>query len=313
MFLGYTATEWINCHNITTLCRMEVTLFIMKRVFNWYNSLTKRTRDSISISVFLVGFISTICTILGVSLSDIPKVTVWIRALIVVGVCALIFLIAYAVIGHIFKEKIELEINNTPVEISCGDIFETDGYKVIGCDTHFHTMVDDVIISKGSLHGKLVLKHGNENEIKAAIKKAAERLHLEADEDGLYTFPLGSIVRYVSSVDNQTYLMLAMTELDGNYESHTNMAKYEQMLMKMWGEINRVYASNDVALPILGDGITRFDDGPKEKNSLLRCMICTLNGSGRSFNSKIKIVIYGDSNNIPLYELKDVVNSTGRR
>ena len=292
---------------------MEVTLFIMKRIFSWYNSLTKRNRDSISISVFLVGFISTICTILGVSLGDIPKITVWIRVLIVFCVGVLIFLISSAVIGHIFKEQIGLEINNTPVEIFCGDIFETDGYKVIGCDTRFHTTVDDVIISKGSLHGKLVLKHGNENQIKIAIKREAERLHLDADEDGLYTFPLGTIIKYVSSVDNQTYLMLAMTELDENYESHTNMAKYEQMLMRMWKEINRVYASNDVALPILGDGITRFDDGPKDKNSLLRCMICTLSGSGRSFNSKIKIVIYRDSSGIPLYELKDVVSSTGRR
>lgn len=116
-----------------------------------------------------------------------------------------------------------------------------------------------------------------------------------------------SIVRYDSSVDNQTYLMLAMTELDDNYESHTTMAKYEQMLMHMWKEINRVYASNDIVLPILGEGITRFDDRPKNKDSLLRCMVCTMNASGKTYNSKIRIVIYGNPKDIPLYELKDVV------
>ncbi len=57
--------------------------------------------------------------------------------------------------------------------------------------------------------------------------------------------------------------MLAMTELNSRYESHTNMAKYERMLMKMWKEIDRVYASQDIALPLLGAGIARFDDGPK--------------------------------------------------
>lgn len=279
----------------------------MKRLFKWYNSLAKRTRDSISFSVFLVGFISTICTILGVSLGDIPCLSFLIRLLSVVLATVLVFVVSYCFIGHVYKDKIELLITNTPIEISCGDIFKEEGYKVIGCDTHFHTTVDDVIISKKSLHGRLVLEHGKVNEIQNVVRKAAERLNLKPNKDGLYTFPLGSIVRYESSVDNQTYLMLAMTELNDNYESHTTMAKYEQMLMNMWKEISRVYASNDVVLPILGDGITRFDDRPKDKNALLKCMVCTLNASGRSYNSKIKIVIYGNPKDIPLYELKDAV------
>ena len=279
----------------------------MKHIIKWYRSLTKRTRDSINFSFLTIGFISTLCTILGVSLADIPGLTGLWRAFVVLVTAILIFLVSYCLIGWVYKEKIELNINNTPVEISCGDIFKTEGYKVIGCDTHFHTTVDDVIISKKSLHGKLVLEHGRVDEIKEAVRREAERLNLKPDENGLYTFPLGSIVRYDSTVDNQIYLMLAMTELDDNYESHTTMAKYEQMLMHMWKEINRVYASNDIVLPILGDGITRFDDRPKNKDSLLRCMVCTMNASGKSYNSKIRMVIYGNPKDIPLYELKDVV------
>ena len=99
----------------------------------------------------------------------------------------------------------------------------------------------------------------------------------------MFDFPLGSIVRYESSRDNQTYLLLAMTKLDENYEAHTNFAMFENMLTKMWREIIRVYA---------GD--------------LLKCMLCTLNGSGLTFNSKFKIVIYGDAKDIPLYEFKDI-------
>ena len=83
----------------------------------------------------------------------------------------------------------------------------------------------------------------------------------------------------VSLEDLNANLWLALTELDKNYESHTNMAKYELMLMKMWKEIDRVYASNDVILPILGTGISRFDDGPKDKDDLLRCMLCTFNSN----------------------------------
>ena len=275
----------------------------MKCIINWYKSLTKRTRDSVSVSVFLVGFVSTLCTILGVSLGDITCLTIVTRVLLVVLSSILVFVVSYLFIGCVYRDRIELTINDTSVEISCGDIFKVDGYKVIGCDTHFHTTVDDVIISKQSIHGTFVLEHGKEDEIQEAVRREAMRLNLKPDANGLYTFPLGSIVRYDSTVDNQTYLMLAMTELNDNYESHTTMAKYEQMLMTMWKEISRVYASNDV----LGGGITRFDDGPKDKNSLLRCMVCTMNASGKRYNSKIKIVIYGNSKDIPLYELKDVI------
>ena len=202
-----------------------------------------------------------------------------------------------------------MTIRQTPVSISCGDIFDTEGFIVIGCDTHYDTRVDDIVISKRSLHGKLVLEHGKEEDIKAAVEKEARRLHLSANSDGLYDFPLGTIIRYDSSKDNRTYLMLAMTELNENYEAHANMAKFEQMLMKMWSEISRVYAGNDVAFPLLGTGISRFDDGPENKEFFLKCMLCTLNSSGVTLNSNVKVVIYGNAKDIPFYEYKDMFRS----
>ena len=76
--------------------------------------------------------------------------------------------------------------------------------------------------------------------------------------------------------------------------------------MKKWKEINGVYASNDVYLPLLGTGITRFEDRPKDRASLLRCMLYTFNSSGVSLNAKVLVVIYGNAEDIPLYEYKDI-------
>ena len=159
----------------------------------------------------------------------------------------------------------------------------------------------------------MVLNHAVENELKSVIKKEADRLKIECDENGLYSFPLGTIIPYESSVDGEKYLLLAMTELNKQYESHTNMAQYEQMLMKMWKEICRVYAMNDIVLPLLGTGIPRFDDGPKDNSSLLRCMLCTLNSSGVSLKSKVRIVLYGNTKDYRLYEYKDMFSETNRR
>ena len=285
----------------------------MKRVYEWYFNLSKRIRDSIIVAITIVGFISTLLSILGISLGDWEKSSFTIKITVVIAVFMLIVLIAYLILGKIFNESIKLTIRHTPVSICYGDIFKKSGMKVIGCDTHFDTRVDDIIISRKSLHGKLVLEHGDTEAIKVAVKMEARRQGLKANKQGLYDFPLGTIIKYESNVDNQTYLMLAMTELNSEYEAHTNMAKFEQMLMKMWREIDRVYAGEDVVLPILGTGISRFDDGPKDKEALLRCMLCTLNSSGVSLNANVEVVIYGDTRDIPLYEYKDMFHTIPRR
>ena len=263
-------------------------------------------------SITAVGVISTVMSILGVSLDEWTN-SVWRSIGCVLAGAIIIFILTYILIGRIFKDEVRLTIRRTPVSISVGDIFETSGWKVIGCDNHFDLRVDDVIISKKSLHGQLVLNHASKDELTAVIKSEAEKLEIPCDELGLYTFPLGTIVPYESSVDGEKYLLLAMTELNNRHEAHTNMIQYEQMLMRMWKEVDSVYAMNDIVLPLLGTGIPRFDDGPKENSSLLRCMLCTLNSSGVSLKAKVKIVLYGDTKNYKLYEYKDMFNETNRR
>lgn len=285
----------------------------MSRIHKWYTSLSKRVRDSIFISASLVGMISTVLSVLGVSLGDLNGTSIWLRIGIVIATFFLLCVVVYVAIGKVFKNAVSLSIRQTDVVINCNDIFAADGFRVIGCDTHFDTRVDDIIIAKKSLHGQLVLEHGKKEDIEKAVEAEAVRLGLKKNRDGLYNFPLGTVIRYNSSIDNHTYLLLAMAELNSDYEVHTNMAQYELMLMKMWKEINRVYANNNISLPLLGAGIVRFDDGPKYKDSLLRCMLCTLNSSGVTFNSKIEILIYGNSGDVQLYEYKDMFRTISRR
>ena len=285
----------------------------MGKIYKWYNKLPKQVHDSIAISVTIVGMISTILSILGISLGDIQGLGLCLRIGVVIIAFVVVYVVAYTAIGKIFAESVNITVRQTPVSVSCGDIFEAPELRVIGCDTHFDTRVDDIVISKKSLHGQLVLGHGNKDEISMVIEAEAKRLGLQKNDEGLYDFPLGTIVRYDSSIDNHTYLMLAMAELNAEHEAHTNMAKFELMLMKMWREISRVYALNDVVLPLLGSGIPRFDDGPKDKEDLLRCMLCTLNSSGVTLKSKVKVLIYGNIRDIPLYEYKDMFHTTLRR
>lgn len=286
---------------------------MIRKLYHLLNNRSCRFKKSLTISATIIGASATLLTILGISLSTFPELTIVTRILIVVFAFILLFIVSYVAIGIVFRNSIDLSIHDTHVAVRRGDIFDAQALRVIGCDTHFDTRVDDIVISESSLHGQLVLKHGDAREIENLVSAEAERLNLSQNEDGTFEFPLGTIIVYKSSVDNQTYLLLAMTKLDSDYEAHTNMAEFEQMLMHMWKEIDRTYAGRSVALPILGAGITRFDDGPKRKEDLLRCMMCTLNSSSAALSSRIDILIFEDASGVPLYELKSAFHSLPRR
>ncbi len=275
----------------------------------WYKSLSKQAQSSIHAVSFILAILSSALSILGISWNSfecIASISIVYRFLFFAVAIFLLWWGIYLFIGKKYRDKIEIPNKQMSITVTYGDIFEAPGWRVIGCDTNFRTQVDDYVISKKSLHGQLVLEHGDADEIKALVESEAKLLHLKRNENGFFDFPLGSIIRYHSSADKANYLLLAMTELNDRYESHTNMEKYEHMLMKMWKEIDRVHASNDIALPLLGNGITRFDFGPKSETSLLRCMLCTLNGSGINLDSNITIFLHSKKHNIPLYEYTDI-------
>ncbi len=116
---------------------------VYEKIYRWFMRLSKRIRDSIKISFATVGMISTIFTIIGVSLDSCKISYIGMRLWIVFVVAIIIFFVAYYIIGTIFKDSVNLVIRKTPISITCGDIFDEDGLKVISCDTHFDTRVDD--------------------------------------------------------------------------------------------------------------------------------------------------------------------------
>lgn len=57
---------------------------------------------------------------------------------------------------------------------------------------------------------------------------------------------------------------------------------------------------------------TRVDDDPKDRKSLLRCMLWILNSSGVRLNSKINLVDWDEFKDTSLYECKDLFHLISR-
>lgn len=285
---------------------------MIKKIYFWGKGLSSQTKASFRIAALLLGAISTVITIMGVSLNTLTS-SILVRIIVFSIVYVLLLVCTYLIIGKLFQDSISFSVRKTQITLKCGDIFNEKALRVIGCDTSFSTQIDDIRISRSSLHGKLVSHHGDKNEIDDLVSQEAQRLGLERGQNGLYSFPLGSIIKYESSVDGQTYLLLAMTKLDSQNKARTSMVDYEMMLMKMWQEIDRIYAGNNIALPLLGSGITRIEDGNTDDTNLLKCMLCTLKASAVTLNTNVDIVIYKEPKDIPFFEFRNMFQTTVER
>lgn len=249
-------------------------------------------KDSITNGFAIFGFISAVVSFWGTSISGIfnsKAVSAFITLLILV----ISYLFAVFLKWSRTKDHISLRIRGIKVTVCQGDIFKQTGWKVIGMDDAFSTTDDDAIISHTSLHGKLlrILRKNNQiDEFKRCVSI------------GEQTVPLGSVKIY------NDYTLLAWTHLNDDNEAHIKRSTYESILRRMWQEISKVYSGNPIYIPILGDGITRFDELSEKPSpfELIRCMLCTLKTSNVQIKAPVTILIYDRINEINLYDLKRI-------
>lgn len=256
----------------------------------FFYRLSRTLRNSITLALAIITATSTITGIIGFSIRDIDsQMTWWGSLLILLGLYALLVAVIYAILKGIQKRPIRFLINGNRGEIRIGNIFSTDGMRVIPFNEFYDTKVDDVVISKKSLNGVFITRYVKDIEqLKEQIRTAdSESSNLKSEEvNGRKKYPLGRIIAY------DEYLLLAFSHFNENNEAHIDIADYERCLFQMWREIRRTYSGKDVVLPLIGSGITTFDGVLKKDNTdLLKCLLCTLRASGVQLNSKISIVL----------------------
>jgi hypothetical protein len=206
----------------------------------------------------------------------------------------------------ITRKGVTVNVNGISVHIRQGELFDANGWKVIPFNEYFDTTVDDKIISHTSLNGILIDNHVSDIEqLREAIEQDDEN-STKANRftrDGRFVYPLGRVIAY------QDYLLLSLTHFNDQNMSHLSKIQYEQCLMTMWHEISRTYAGKPVYLPLLGSGITRFDDVPNKSNfDLLKCMLCTLKASSENISVPITILLTSDiMQKINIYEAKGAI------
>lgn len=250
----------------------------------------KRAIKSIRIGFELVAICSTIAGVLGFTIRDIKeKMTLWDSLLILFLAIAVFSIVIFIVLLIKSKRGFDLKINGKTVSIRVGDIFTETGWKVIPCNEYFDTTVDDRIIAQNTLNGRMISEHISDvNDLNRSIESAQDDSSplMPTDRSGRMVYPLGRIIPY------NDFLMLAFTHFNQHNEAYIDIGEYESCLMKMWGELRRVYAAKRICIPLIGAGITDINGmSIKDNTTLLKCILCTMRSSGFAPDSGLEIVL----------------------
>lgn len=258
---------------------------------------------SVKDALALIGLFEAVMAIGGLSLTDILPVPTDFtqRVIVCFVVVAAISVICGVRRYYGSKNGINIEIAGNEVNIIVDDLFKQDGIKLIPFNEFFDTKVDDIVISENSLNGQYVEHHANKQVLNQVISSDTKTtLPGPFEAGGRKRYPLGTIKLC------EDYALLALTHMDDFNRAYLSFDQYEQCLLNMWIELDRVYAGKQVVIPLLGSGITRFKGQKPSEDDLLRCMLCTLSMSGCKFKSGVLIALAKNSAaRMRLYDIND--------
>lgn len=189
------------------------------------------------------------------------------------------------------NSRIELKGDNYVVSVEYGDVFEQKNCKrVINFDECYTTTIGEAPyeIQKTSICGQYLMLHPKlelqELLNKANIKPARAKSAYERKD----RYESGTIV------PNDDDLLLAFVKLDAKGRGRITRKEYIDCLFKMWEEIDLYKGEKDVCIPILGAGVTHFDNSsgaPISQQELLNIMLMTYQLSSYKVKSPHKLRI----------------------
>lgn len=269
------------------------------------NLISKKLwRDSFTVTLGVIASLEALLAITDLGIKDFASIDKWwIKALIIICVFLFFWTITAFIKASRAKRKVCIKIRGIRVTITVGDIFSTSDWKVIPFNEFFDTQVNDEVIAFNSLNGRFITEHvSNIDELNKTISQTKDVTGLKRKSiGGRNAYPLGRIITYGD------YMLLAFSHFRDN-QAIINHSDYEKCLRTMWHEISRVYANRPVTLPLLGGGITRFEDiSEKSELHLLRCLLCTLKTSDAQIFQPITIFLTREvAKKINLYEIKKI-------
>lgn len=170
-----------------------------------------------------------------------------------------------------FRQKLTVSGQNYKVIVEYGDILKQANYKkVINFDECYTSEVGSEIhqVKACSLCGQFLQKYtvGVTGLLSNSNLKPIRR---RSDYNGNACYEPGTILPY------NDFLLMAFSKLDRNGRAAMTREEYLSCLSTLWKEIDKYYAQTDVAIPVLGSGLTRFNGEILSQQQLVDMIIAS--------------------------------------
>ncbi len=187
----------------------------------------------------------------------VSEVNVIINHILFIAITLFIVTIIYGF--HLYlRKKVIIKGDNYKIIVEYGDLFKIKNCKkVINFDECFSTNIGDTPsdIKLTSICGQYLKNNPNLDVQSLIYNSQLCTLKSKSKYKSKERYELGRIV------PNGEYLLLSFTKLDKKGLARLTRDEYLNCLKILWEEIDTYYGQKDVAIPILGSGLTRFADG----------------------------------------------------
>jgi|LSQX01.2.fsa_nt_gb hypothetical protein len=229
------------------------------------------------------------------------------RLLISVGVVIALWLSIFTICCIYIRKKksvIVLDAGNEHcVYVEYGDLFEqrqTESIVVVTANRCFDTIVDNDLISGGTIHGMAVneiiangcsqekLNAALQNDLREKGNKPEVIIDRSQKRKGnLERYPVGSIAEFKQN--KVIYFFLGMSAFDSKLHPNTTDEEYALTMQRLIQYCRDRSQRQPIYMPIIG---TSGRDNKKSERMLLEYMVKTIQMNDNLINADIHIVIY---------------------
>ena len=212
----------------------------------------------------------------------------------IVGIPYLIY-DGIAVSGY-FRKSVTIKSNmaDTTISIAFGDFFKMKGFKAVGVNDFFDSLVDNRHISQKSLHGLMLLTYWNDNTLIWDEQVSKSLKGLEAKHENRLTgknlrYPIGATAHTVAKSENFLCTAISHTDID-TLETRSTSIDIQLAMRNLLAKARSVCANETLNIPLIGSGLSRV--GVKS-NILLELILLSIfqETKIKKITSKIQIIL----------------------
>ena len=243
--------------------------------------------------IFVYCTYAVLWTIMEPLISHVPTLKI-------TGVVQYLLMVLFAIVVGAWKilPSKELTINlnntNTSIRILFGDIFSSDGHKVIPVNEFFDSEIGDHV-APTSLHGMYIQKilRGRSHLFDGLANWSLSNVPHELTERKTgrnKKFPIGTTL--VNNTEEAKYFLVALSRTDvKTLKAKADVPELWQALNGLWEKVRIEAGGSPVNIPLIGSGLSGVGLPPQQ---LLRIIMMSILDATKKWEltSEIRIVLH---------------------